>query len=248
MAKFALPILCSILLLTACDTVPRDRRTGSYFEDISREIDRLKAQATPAGNIRIEVRMLTANLSEYASIDTLWQYVDDNIAVVKRSDRFARSGLKIGLATENFKVRLDIAAENLKESEETELFLVLADGATGYINIGREIAIPRFYYHGRWYSRVEYEFVRAGRSLRVTARKLGDGSIMMQLVPVFSNFLNDGGSIELTELATTVTARNGQTVVLGSIGSSGENVATALLGYQKNRHQKQTLITVTPYF
>ncbi len=248
MTKLALPILAAVLLLAACDTLPRDRGRGDDFDEISREIQRLKGQATPEGNIRIEVTMLTANLSEYTEIDTLWRYVDDHLSIGNRRGRFARSGLKIGLATENFKVRLDIAAENLKESEETQIFLILADGATGYINIGKEIVIPRFYYHRRWYSRIEYEFIQAGRSIQVTAHKLPDGSIKMQLVPVFSKFLNDGGSIELTELATTIIAKPGQTVVIGSLGTSGENVATALLGYQKDRHQKQTLITVTPYF
>ena len=124
---------------------------------------------------------------------------------------------------------------------------MLADGSTGYINVGREISVPRFYYFGRWYSSVGYEFRQAGKSLKVTARKLPSGLIDMELTPVFSNFLNDGGDLELTELSTRVTALPGQTLVIGGGDTTEENVATALFSYSKHSEKKQTLVTVTPH-
>jgi type II secretory pathway component GspD/PulD (secretin) len=124
---------------------------------------------------------------------------------------------------------------------------VLADGASGYINIGTEISVPRFYYYGYWYSSVGYEFRQAGRSLKVTARRLPPGLIEMELTPVFSQFLNDGGDLELTELSTRVTARPGQTLVIGGSEAGSENAAAALLSYSKYGEEKQMLITVTPY-
>ena len=118
---------------------------------------------------------------------------------------------------------------------------------TGYINVGKEILVPRFYYFGRWYSSVGYEFRQAGRSLKVTARKLPSGLIDMELTPVFSKFLNDGGDLELTELSTRVTTLPGQTLVIGGGDTTEENVATALFSYSKQSEKKQTLVTVTPY-
>ena len=50
---------------------------------------------------------------------------------------------------------------------------------------------------------------------------------------VFSKFLSDGGDLELTELSTRVTARSGQTIVIGGGDTSSENVATALLSYSR---------------
>ena len=69
----------------------------------------------------------------------------------------------------------------------------------------------------------------------------------MELTPVFSNFLNSGDDIELTELSTTVVAGPGQTFVIGGGDIIEQNTAAALFTYTTNTQQKQTIITVTPY-
>ena len=191
--------------------------------------------------------MFTADAEDFSAVDSLWRYANQNAVVIKRPQTFAASGLRIGTADENFRARLDITKRQLKSSEETELFVVIADGAAGYISIGREIPIPRFYYHGRWYTSVGYEFRQAGRSLMVTARTLPSGLIDMELTPIFSNFLSNRGDMELTELSTRVTAASGQTIIIGGADTGGENIAAALLGYRKSGKTKRTLITVTPY-
>lgn len=238
----------ALLLIGGCES-SQSTSEGQY-ERVSREIEELKRQSELAGigdNIKITVNMLSVSESESFAIDSLLQYVDKNITITKRPEVFNQSGLEIGIAGQNFKARLDITKQQLKSSEESELFIVLADGATGYINIGEEIWIPRFYYFGRWYSSVGYEFRQAGRSLQVTVQKLPSGLIDMELTPVFSRFLSTGGDLELTELSTRVTARPGQTLVIGGGDTSEENVATALLSYSKSGERKKTLITVTPY-
>lgn len=113
------------------------------------------------------------------------------------------------MAGDNFNARLDITKQKLTSSEESTLFLVLADGTTGYIHIGREIVVPHFVYMGRRCSGVAYDFRQAGRTLKVTVHKLASGKIDMELTPVFSRFLSDGGDLELTELSTQVTACSG---------------------------------------
>lgn len=248
MIKSSTFILCVCLLFAGCET---PQSSESPYDRTSREIERLKAESERAAslgdNIKIVVNLLTARAADRSALESLWWYVDKNAAVAKRPGVYARSGLRIGLGGRNFGAQLNITKRQLKSSEETELFLMLADGATGYINIGREIAVPRFYYLGRWYSGVGYEFRQAGRSLEVTARKLPSGLIDMELTPVFSNFLSDGGNLELTELSTRVTAEPGRTLVIGGGDTAGENVATALLGYSKSGEKKQTLITVTAH-
>lgn len=249
MIKSSTLILCCCLLFAGCETSRES--SDSHYDRVSREIEQMKAESERAAsigdNIKITVNLLTTSVADYFAIDSLLQYVDKNVAITKRPEVYTRSGLQIGVAGENFRVRLDITKQQLKSSEETEPFLVLADGATGYINIGREIAVPRFFYYGRWYSGVEYEFRQAGRSLQVTIRRLPSGLIEMELTPVFSKFLSSDGDLELTELSTKVTARSGQTLVIGGGNTTGENVATALLGYSKMGEKKRTLITVTPY-
>jgi hypothetical protein len=242
-------IIAVFVLLSGCEG-PGVSSEGQY-EQVSREIERLKAEseaATSAGdNIKVVVAMLSTGVEERFAIDSLWRYADENIAIVKRPEDFSRSGLRIGVGGENFKVGLKITKERLKSSEESELFIVFADGSSGYINIGREIYVPRFYHFGRRYAAIDYEFRQAGRSLKVTARRLSSGLIDMELTPVFSKFLSDGGDLELTELSTRVIAEPGQSLVIGGGGSSEEDVATALLSYGKYGEKKQTLVTVTPY-
>jgi hypothetical protein len=243
-----LSLILLTLLLSGCET--SQQSSESDYERVSSEIDRLKAQAESSGigdNIKIVVNMLSANAADNFTIDSLFQYVDKNIAITKNPQLMTGSGLKIGVADSNFHARLDITKIQLKSSEETELFLLLADGTSGYINIGTEIAVPQFYYSGRWYSSVGYEFRRAGRSLKVAARKIPSGLVYIELTPVFSKFLSNGGDLELTELSTTVTVSPGQTIVIGGGDSATQNVASALLAYSKSGQKKNTLITVTPH-
>ena len=228
-----------------------DQSSDSHYDRVSREIAQIKAEsekkAAIGNNIRVTVKLLTTSVVDHFAIDSLMQYVSGNVSVTKSPGIYAQSGLRIGLAGENFHSQLNITKRQLKSSEETELFLVLADGATGKIFIGKEITVPRFFYFGRWYSSVEYQFLQAGRSLQVSARRLPSGLIDMELTPVFSRFLNDGGSLELTELSMRVKTSPGTTLVIGGGDTAGENVATALLGYSKMGEKKQTLITVTPH-
>ena len=248
MNKLLALISSTVIIITGCET---SGTSDTHYDKVAREIEQLKAESEAAAstgqNIKIVVNLLSTNIEEHFAIDALWRYADQNVVITNRPEVLARSGLKIGIGNENFRARLDITKSQLKSSEETELFIVLADGATGYINIGKEIYVPRFYHLGRWYTAVDYQFLQAGRSLMVTARKLPSGLIDMELTPVFSKFLSDGGDIELTELSTRVTTPIGRTLVLGGGQTSGEDVATALFRYSKLGQKKQTLNTVTPY-
>ena len=245
MIRVFFPIVVACVLLAGCET-----SSESHYDRISREIEQARAEAERAAsvgdNIRITVNMLSTSARDHFAIDSLLQYMDKNVVITKEPEIYGRSGLQVGVAGENFRVQLGIAKQSLKSSEETELFLVLADGATGYINIGEEIAVPRFFYAGRWYRGVEYNFRQAGRSMKVTARRLPSGLVDIELTPVFSRFLSDGGDLELVELTTRVTASPGHTLVIGGGDSSEEDVATALLGYSRTGEKRRTLITVTP--
>ena len=190
--------------------------------------------------------MLTTSKSDYFAVDALWKYVSRDFVVAKRPDFFVDSGIKIGMAVGDFNARLDIAKQQTKSSEETEMFLVLANGSSGYINVGTEISVPRFYYFDRYYKSVDYQFRQAGKSFKVTVQKIPDRNLInLQLTPVFSNFLNDGGDLELTELSTNITVRPNQPVVIGGSASEQLDAGKALFSYEKDSVNKQTLIIVT---
>lgn len=238
-------MLCGCLLGAGCQMPASEPERG--YDRVSREIEALKASADFGENIKVVVNSLTVSRRDRFSVDILWRYADEHVLIANRPQSYARSGLRIGVADEHFKARLDAVRQQVTSSETSEVFLVLADGSRGSILIGKEISVPRFYYLGQWYSGVAYEFRQAGRSLEAAVRKLPSGLIEMELTPVFSAFLNDGGDLRFTELTTRVTVRPGQTVVIGGGDTAEETVATALLSYSKTGETRQTLITVTPY-
>ncbi len=249
MRKLALTAIITgvVVVWAGCEQTGR----RDEFEDISRKMEELKRRAAESGgglgNIKVMVNMLSTGEHEYSAVNALWRYADENVALVGRGDVYSGSGLRIGIGHEDFMARLDLVKRSLRSAESSEVFVVLADGATGYINVGREIAVPVFIYRGRRYSAVEYEFRRAGRSLEVVARKLPNGMIEMQLTPVFSQFLTTGGDMRLTELSTTVLARPGQTVIIGGSDWAANNVASALFSTSRRGERGRTLVTVTPY-
>jgi len=252
MNRFVASILSACFLLTGCESSDIGTSSAGHYDMVSAQIEQLKAEsqaaASTGSNIKIVVNMLTTDIRDYAAINSLWRYVKSGVHIAKSPDDFAMSGLRIGLAGHAFKVKLGIAKSQIASSEDTELFIVVADGSPGYIGIGREISVPRFYYYGQFYKTVDYEFRRAGRSLKVVARRLPSGLIEMELTPVFSKFLSTGGDMELTELSTKVTARPGQLVVLGGADTADEEtVAAALFSRYDYPRETRTLITVTPY-
>ena len=243
-------VLAGCFLVFGCDST-LEKKSGSHQRQVEREIAQLRKEAEKGQavgeNIRVVVNMLSTNLVESSALNTLWHYTDKKTTIVKSPSVFSRSGLKIGLGSKDFRARLDIMKRHLKSSQEIELFIVIADGAQGYISVGEGIFVPRFYYFDKWYSAVDYEFLHAGRSLKVLGKRVRGGAIDLELVPVFSRFLNDGGDIELTELSTKVTVRPGQIMVLGGTDNFSNNVESALLGYSKSGEKRKTLITVTAY-
>ena len=95
-------------------------QTESHYERVAREIEQLKATAEIGDNIKVVVNFLTVSIDDRFAVDTLWRYADENVVITNRPDVYARSGLQIGAAGDNFHARLDAVKEQLKSSEESE--------------------------------------------------------------------------------------------------------------------------------
>jgi hypothetical protein len=257
MRKIAIIILAGFLLLAGCEKEQEQQQ--SEFERVSEQIEQAKAEArekeqTPAGqksaeeltgNIKVTVRMLTVDERDFEALDSLWGYTTSSFVVIRRADIFPDSGLKVHMGAGDLTARLEAIKRSAKYSEGTEVFLVLADKATGYINMGTEIAVPRFYYLTRWYEAADYQFRRAGRGFKVTVRRIpGRDLINVQLTPVLSRFLNDGGDKEFTELKAAVTVKPGQSILIGGSRTSRENLSSALLGLRQEKVLKDTVVLV----
>lgn len=252
MATVRISLLILLLFLAGCHPWGTGTSRDAQFEETARKIDALRQEAETTvaadGNIRIVVNKLSTGISDYTHLEALFRYTDRHVTVANRPENFGRSGLMVGVATEQFQAALNLARERIKTWEDASLFVVVSDGAMGYINIGKEIVVPRFFYAGRRYHAVDYTFRQAGRSLEVTPHLLPSGAMQITLTPVFSKLLGSGGDLTLTELTTTVIAQPGQTIVIGGGDSTGEDVATALFSYRKGGEEGKTVITVTPVF
>ncbi|MBN1796524.1 MAG: hypothetical protein JW804_07620 [Sedimentisphaerales bacterium] len=260
-------ILIAFVLVAGCESNQQNRQ-NTQFEEVSEKIEEIRSQSEPqmqtqpetadtnepdnipvpvqeSGNIKITVKMLTVKEQGFSQIDALWQYADDNFIIYRRPDIFNESGLKVEVSRGGLTAQLAAAIEKVKSSQQVEMFLVLQSGSTGYINMGKEIAIPQFYYLNRWYKGVEYQFKKAGRAFKVIAVKIPDRNLVnLRIIPVFSSFLNDGGDKEFIELMTNITVKPGESILIGGSRTSYENLATAILGRTAEKTKTDTVIVV----
>jgi len=256
MRKIKVCILAVCLLLAGCESNLQEHQ-DEHFEKVSEQIEQIKTQAdsvVPAdteavGNIKVTVKMLTVDEQDFSAIDGLWQYASDDFVVYRRPDIFHESGIKVGISRGNLTAKLAAVKNKSKYSEQSEMFLVLADGSTGYVDIGKEILVPRFYYLNRWYEAGEYEFRRAGRGFKVTAVRIPERELVnLRITPVFSSFLSDRGDKKFNELMTNVTIKPGQSVLIGGTRTSHESLASALLGRSATKRKTDTVIVVDVSF
>lgn len=250
MKKIIMTILVSGLILVGCENKQQQQ---SEFEPLSEQIEQVKAPAQtqqtsgvePTGDIKISVTMLIVDERDFAALDSLWQYTTSSFIWIKRPDLFPESGLRVQRAGGDLSIKLTAVSKQARYCRLNEMFLVLADGATGYIDIGTQIAVPQFHYLTRWYKATDYDFKRAGRGFKVTARRIqGRDLVHLRLLPVLSRFLSDGGDKEFTELTTALTVKPGESILVGGSRTSQESLATALLGLSRETRQKDMVILV----
>ena len=249
------------MLLAGCEK-QQEQQQGE-FERVSGQIEQVKAEAKKqeqsqvdqqdteesTGNIKITVTILTVDEQDFDALDSLWTYTTGSFVVKRRLDIFPESGLKVHMATGDLTAKLAVVRKNAKHSEQTEMFLVLADGATGYINLGTEIAEPEFHYLTRTYKATDYNFRQAGRGFKVRARKVPERDLInLSLTPVFSRFFNDGADKVFTELRTGITVKPGQSILIGGTRTSRENFSSALLGLRKEGVLEDTVVLVNASF
>jgi len=244
------------LFVTACGSADNDKAPEDYYQKVSARIEDLtgdrqaelsqqKPRPKPR-NIRIVIRTLSTYLEDYDDIDILWRYVNNFDTIADEPELLEQSGLKIGVAGDAFKVMLKKAKGRIRSTVESELFITVADGETGYISIGRKVHVLGFDYVGTWYNNIDYPFVTAERSFKAKPQILSTGRIAVELTPTFVDLLGPGRDLELTRLATKVVLRPGQMVVLaGTTATKKEDLSTALFGTTVGAKERRTIITLT---
>jgi len=106
-------IFTAYLCLTAAGCQLPVSESESQYDRISREIEQIKASADIGDNIKVAVHFLSVNLEDRFAVDALWRYADNSIVVANRPEVYARSGLRIGVAGDRFRARVDLIKEQL---------------------------------------------------------------------------------------------------------------------------------------
>jgi type II secretory pathway component GspD/PulD (secretin) len=138
-------------------------------------------------------------------------------------------------------------------SENTTQMLVAMDGRSATLQVGETVPYLAWLTEYGWRhgyireTRIEWRDV--GSYLAVEPEIIGDGPmIRIRLTPTLSGQLADGRdqTIQFTELATEVVARDGQTMSIGGFSKDSEFSSKFLIGRSGGSESAVTDITLTP--
>jgi hypothetical protein len=217
---------------TKADAVKKDQQQKPQPKtDTETESAPKQVASDKTDTIKVTVKKLTVKETDFSAFDTLWSLTKKSFIVYKRPDIFHEAGIRFGVSYQGLSDQVKTLTEKAGSLQITETSLVIADGSDGYIDLGKKILLPEFYYLNRWYSQADYKFESTGRSFRILAKRIPDRDLVnLRIIPVFSDFLKDGSTKEFTELMTNITIKEGQSILIGSAKASYGYLANALLG------------------
>lgn len=221
-----------------------DKRTNSlivkdYPENIKAIEDFLKGHDKKIEQVRITIRHIDDKTLERIGLSVNWQYRGNNWSV----GNVLRPGK--GLSIDAI-----IGAEKGREKIGGEQTLLVMSGSEGKIYVGRSIPYTDWFY---WYSRhygylvKETKFIDVSTGFMVRPRVAGD-IIDIEISPQISySGEKDTGEIIYREASTTVTCKDGETVLLGSSGNKTENMVSNIVsGIQASRGEVDFYMMLTP--
>ncbi len=138
-------------------------------------------------------------------------------------------------------------------SENVTQMLVAMDGRSATLRVGESVPylawLTEYGTRHGYIREVHIEWRDVGAFLAVVPEIIGDGSmIRVRLIPELSGRLADGNeqTIQFTQIATEVIARNGQTISIGGFTENQEFYSKFLIGRSGAGETSITDITLTP--
>lgn len=143
--------------------------------------------------------------------------------------------------------------QSTTSSENVTQMLVTMDGHSATLQVGERVPYLAWLMeygsrHG-YIREVQIEWLNVGSFLSVQPEIIGDGPmIRIRLIPTLSGRLTDGTeqTIQFTEVATEVIARDGQTVSIGGLTKDEDFSSKFLVGHSGGGESSITDITLTP--
>jgi type II secretory pathway component GspD/PulD (secretin) len=143
--------------------------------------------------------------------------------------------------------------QSTTSSENVTQMLVTMAGHSATLQVGERVPYLAWLMeygsrHG-YIREVQIEWLNVGSFLSVQPEFIGDGPmIRIRLIPTLSGRLADGTeqTIQFTEVATEVIARDGQTVSIGGFTKDEDFSSKFLVGFSGGGESSITDITLTP--
>ena len=200
-----------------------------------------------ADNVAIVVERIMTDQQTQMDASVAFKYADENAVLQSPGGALAKkNGIRIGLGNDNFRVSLDAALRASQSSSRETTFLTVMSGYEGSMLVGEDTYVERLAYWGRFGREVimEQEFV--GRSLVIRPRILQGGLVEVEVFPRFTE-RKSRRTIDVTELATKVVVRNGQSLVIGGTSTSNSDIGAALFSFSKNTGSSSMTMILTPH-
>ena len=198
------------------------------------------------GNVIVVFEYYRYDRREGLRIASAWRYADEQVLARSRAGSlWAHNGLRLGLATKEFRSALGISADGRQRTLSQQMMLTALSGEECSLLVGTDVYVPVLRYW-TWAGPVvllEREFV--GSSLVAVPEVVGEDRIDLKLFPRFTS--RSGQVIDVTELTTEVVVPHGETLVVGSLEESGDGIAYALFSLGGRQGDRRTLLLVTPY-
>lgn len=194
-------------------------------------------------NVAIVVEKLDANTASAMDLGGSFRARRGDAVVSGGDPRAASGGLNVRIVSGSFAGRVGASASRTRSSSRDQMFIVVRSGTEGVLAMGSDIWLTRLgYWTPRGYVLIaEREFV--GRQLVVRPTILGGGQIALELWPRFST--RRGSVVDVTQLSTRVSVRDGQSLVIGGLTTADSEMSLALFGVGGRESSGMTAIVLT---
>jgi hypothetical protein len=224
----------------------RESEAEREIRDWQRKVEQPSPQppAERTGNVVVAVQRIMVAEQDRTRLAGAWKYTDDRVTV-KGGDWAQSNGVRIGVAAGDFTGALSAALDRIRNRQVEKLSITVLSGRTGMIGVGQDTYVEALWY---WTPRgrvVLFEGAFVGASLVVEPTILPEDRVQVRLYPRFT--ARSGRSIELTEMATEVVLRHGQSMVLGELDSSLDSVGFALFSWTQASERRKVTVILTPF-
>lgn len=220
-------------------------------------------------NVQVIDRKLAVRgtAEQHAVVETMLRELDKPPKNVQIHVKFVRSGqassheaglsqqgpisIRDGEVHGSFKGRF--SNQSTISNENTTQMLVAMNGRSATLQVGETVPylawLTEYSWRHGYIREAHIEWRNVGSFLAVQPEIIGDGPmIRIRLIPTLSGKLKDGNeqTIQFTELATEVIARDGQTVSIGGFSKDEDFSSKFLVGRSGGSESSITDITLMP--